>query len=110
MSIADVRIGLHQTFDEAANRSTPTGRQYGDDFDTLMRRSLGPIVAQIAALTGSNPVNEKEIAKLVLAGLQPATIADFVMETMPNSAADVVSELTSRINDRTPEEGMPSPA
>ncbi|RZU75016.1 hypothetical protein EV384_3528 [Micromonospora kangleipakensis] len=109
MSVADVRTGLHQILDEAAKRSTPTGRQYGDDFDTLIRRSISPIVAQIAALTGKNMVDEKEIAKAVLAGLQPATIADFVMEAMPASASEIVDELTSRINDRTPGEGLPSP-
>jgi hypothetical protein len=105
MSVADVRTGLHQLFDEAANRSTPTGRQYGDDFHALIQRAISPIVAQVAALSGRNLVDEHEIAKLVLAGLQPSTIADFVMEAMPpGSAEEIVTELTNRINDRLPTE------
>ena len=40
MSVADVRSGLAQVFDEAANRSTPTGRQVADDLYVVMRTAL----------------------------------------------------------------------
>lgn len=42
MSVADVRVGLAQLADEAANRSTPTGRQYADDLYAILRTAIPP--------------------------------------------------------------------
>lgn len=38
--IGDVRIGIHGILDEAANRSTPTGRQVDDDLSLIIRQQI----------------------------------------------------------------------
>jgi hypothetical protein len=52
MTVADVRTGLAQMFDEGANRSTPTGRQFADDFNAMMAaaglRAVGEKLDEIA--------------------------------------------------------------
>lgn len=40
MSIADVRTGVTQLTDEGANRSTPTGRSYADDFNVMISAAV----------------------------------------------------------------------
>lgn len=40
VSVADVRTGIAQMADEGANRNTPTGRSYADDFNTQVRAAL----------------------------------------------------------------------
>lgn len=40
MSVADVRTGIGQMADEGANRSTPTGRSYADDFNVMVSAAL----------------------------------------------------------------------
>jgi len=40
MSVEDVRTGLYQILDEAAQRNTPTGRQVGDDLAKIVRQAV----------------------------------------------------------------------
>lgn len=40
MSVADVRTGIAQMADEGAQRNTPTGRGYADDFNVMVSAAL----------------------------------------------------------------------
>jgi hypothetical protein len=42
--IGDVRIGVYSLFDEADQRNTPTGRQFGDDFARMVRRQVNEAI------------------------------------------------------------------
>lgn len=70
MSLDDVRKGLVQVYDEAANRNTPTGRQFGDDLAKIQAVALGPVMAKIDQLlarpTGTpGPVDVELIRQVV---------------------------------------------
>lgn len=70
MSVDDVRKGLVQVYDEAANRNTPTGRQFGDDLAKIQAMALGPVMAKIDQLlarpTGTpGPVDVELIRRIV---------------------------------------------
>jgi hypothetical protein len=47
---AAVIAGVHGALDQAATRSTPTGRQMGDDIAVLLRAQIDPLVKELAAL------------------------------------------------------------
>jgi hypothetical protein len=47
---AAVVAGIHAALDQAATRSTPTGRQMGDDIAVLLHKQTGPLAAEVAAL------------------------------------------------------------
>lgn len=43
VSADDVVVGMSRLFDEAANRDTPTGRNFGNDLNTLLAAQLKPL-------------------------------------------------------------------
>jgi N-acetyl-anhydromuramyl-L-alanine amidase AmpD len=47
---AAVIAGVHGALDQAATRSTPTGRQMGDDIAVLLRTQIEPLTKELAAL------------------------------------------------------------
>lgn len=49
MSVADVRTGIAQMADEGAQRSTPTGRAYADDFNAQVSAALADEFAKVYA-------------------------------------------------------------
>jgi X-X-X-Leu-X-X-Gly heptad repeat protein len=50
VSVSDVRTGIAQMADEAANRSTPSGRNYDNDLAMIFQRHLGPLTAKVDQL------------------------------------------------------------
>lgn len=49
------RIALAQVFDEAANGSTSTGRNFHQDFNALMAEALKPVLDAVAAADANDP-------------------------------------------------------
>lgn len=58
--INDVRTGVYQLFDEAANRSTPTGRQFDDDVSLIIRQQVNEAVNCGAAEGHPSFVNDAD--------------------------------------------------
>ena len=85
MSVADVRTGLAEMFDEASNRSTPTGRNLANDLYAIVR----------AAMAGVDLTDEAGVAAAVLAGLSPEKIAAAIP---PEIAKQVADELAARLS------------
>lgn len=52
VSKADVRTGIGEVLDEAARRSTPTGRAIGNDIASLLAKAIGPVRAEVSELRG----------------------------------------------------------
>lgn len=74
VSVADVRTGFHELFDEAARRSTPTGRQVGDDIATLLGKATTPLRAEVSDLRGQVAVFTALVQQLL--ARPPVTGAD----------------------------------
>ncbi len=84
MSVANARTAIAQMFDEAAQRSTGSGRNLANDLYVIVR----------AAMAGVDLADEQAIAAMVLTGLTPEAIA----AAIPDDLADqVVDRLSARL-------------
>jgi hypothetical protein len=78
---AAVIKGIHTALDQAANRSTPTGRQMGDDITVLVKHNAAALEA------GEPPVDLPEVA----------VIRQVVREELTNP--DVLALIADTVND-----------
>jgi hypothetical protein len=78
-----VVVGIHSALDQMANRSTPTGRQMGDDFAVLIDRQIAPISAKLDVIAGYLTGQGETAAGLV------AKLAEIDQEATERAAAEV---------------------
>ena len=94
MSVADVRTGLYELIDEAANRSTATGRQFGDDLNTIIGERIRVAVHGLLdeAANRGTPTGRQVADDLrdVLA-TDPAVLAQQIAYAMPASSSTVAA-------------------
>lgn len=81
VSVDDVRIGLAQMADEAAKRSTPTGRGYADDLYTIMKAGL-PTVPPPATVE-ITPAQLEQLANMVANKLKALTFVATPVDLEP---------------------------
>lgn len=97
--IGAVVKGVHSALDQAANRSTPTGRQMGDDIAVLLRTQTGPLAAELA---GQRIILGQLV--LAVAGVDEATKAQLQQDlddlatrvaAVPDLTVDALGDLDS---------------
>jgi hypothetical protein len=73
MSVADARIAMAQMFDEAANRSTATGRNLDDDLKNIIGETIKPMALRIeelfAGLATTTPTLSPEQIQQIIDGV-----------------------------------------
>jgi hypothetical protein len=94
---AEVRRGVHGLLDEAATRSTATGRQVADDLaaiiDGRLAVGLAPVLTNLAVLSGRDWVDEQQIVDGVLSGLGGKDLDEAAEALRAALGADRAAEL-----------------
>jgi hypothetical protein len=86
VSTEDVIIGESQLFDQAANRSTPTGRNFANDFYVVVSAALSDEFSKVNATLAQI---QATLATLTGAGVAPAQAAAAAAATAADQAAQL---------------------